>query len=115
MPSQPECNEVLGELIQGLSHQAIGRMLAAGLPGLTAAEGMKALRILTCGAQDEEELRLGTAAAESMGTTVGQPVHVFLQDLGLTGEQVLDMPVSELRQLLVNDWAGELERTGTPY
>ena len=100
MPSQQEIGKVLVEFTGGLSHQAIGRILASGLIGVSTADTIKYWRILTCGPQDEEELRLGTTAAESMGTTLGQSVLAFLQDLGLTEDQGLDMPVPEFQQPL---------------
>ncbi len=114
MPSEQECGEVFKEVIAklntGLSHQAIGRLLAPGLSGLSPSDAMKRWRILTSGPQDEEELRLGTATAELWGTMLGQSASAFIQDLGLTEQEVLAMPVSEFQRLLEEQWIPELKQ-----
>ncbi len=113
MPSQQEMNKVLDELLHGLSPHAIKKLMAPGLAGVSREQQVKFWRMYFYGAQDEAEFPWKTAAEDFVCDTVVESALAVLEDLGITREGMIDMPVPEFRQLLQDQWVAELERVGT--
>ena len=114
MPNTKECGEVVVELYNALSLHALKKLLGPGLALLSPVDRVKFLRIYSYGPQDQADPPFQTVVEELTGAPISQSAIATLEDLGLTGEQLLEMPVPEFRQLLEDHWVAELERVPPP-